>query len=421
MKKRYIFMIAICAILSILVSCDGSVDEMLFKGDDTEETSWPTPNFDGEWVFQYADKDWIVTSTVKLDTEYVKKGDGFSFDGKVVRYESNDKENIYINTVEQSGNGGKIHYVIINAPNATIRHYGSAGYVEIQSAASYYVYGDVSDLVVSKGEIVIESEAEVKDFSVANGASVTDLTIKVKEPENVGIFAYYNDNKVKVNNIEPQEVFTSDNTVAISSDKVARVGTNTYQDISSVLTTSEVIRLVNDVTLTSGYELAANDTLRVGVNVSLTLSNELTVNGTLENFGTISVNSEKTIAINKSLNNYGTLNNSGTISFSSNSSCAAELVNHGGIINNSGTVTVNAGKCLSNYGTIENTGSLTLTNGGYTPGKLNNYGTIKNKSTITNNGEIENSGTIDNSEGGSITGTQPTGTGTITPNTTAST
>ena len=30
MKKRYIFMIAICAILSILVSCDGSVDEMLF-------------------------------------------------------------------------------------------------------------------------------------------------------------------------------------------------------------------------------------------------------------------------------------------------------------------------------------------------------------------------------------------------------
>ena len=30
MKKRYIFMIAICAILSLLVSCDGSVDEMLF-------------------------------------------------------------------------------------------------------------------------------------------------------------------------------------------------------------------------------------------------------------------------------------------------------------------------------------------------------------------------------------------------------
>lgn len=38
MKKRYIFIIAICAILSLFVSCDGGVDEMLFKGDDTQVT-----------------------------------------------------------------------------------------------------------------------------------------------------------------------------------------------------------------------------------------------------------------------------------------------------------------------------------------------------------------------------------------------
>ncbi len=34
MKKRYIFIIAICAILSLFVSCDGSVNEMLFGGGD---------------------------------------------------------------------------------------------------------------------------------------------------------------------------------------------------------------------------------------------------------------------------------------------------------------------------------------------------------------------------------------------------
>lgn len=122
------------------------------------------------------------------------------------------------------------------------------------------------------------------------------------------------------------------------------------------------------------------------------------------------------------MNSYGTLNNSGIISFSNLGTNAPELSNRGGTIKNSGTVTVTSNACLNNYGTIENTGSLTLEKDSWSnKGLLNNYGTIKNKSTITNNGDIENSGTIDNSDGGSITGTKPTGTGTITPNPTAST
>ena len=82
-----------------------------------------------------------------------------------VLYTGAETANIYTNGSD----------VEINAPQATVHHYGDAGRVHVVSinTASYHVYGNVGNIIVDAGHIVAESGANVNILVVNGNATAT--------------------------------------------------------------------------------------------------------------------------------------------------------------------------------------------------------------------------------------------------------
>ncbi|MBQ8413903.1 MAG: prepilin-type N-terminal cleavage/methylation domain-containing protein [Clostridia bacterium] len=111
------------------------------------------------------------------ETEVTVNGVGFDAGSSKVAsvvYKSNDAQSVIIRT-----NGGS---VTVNAPAATVHHYGEADSVDVTAIAnaSYHVYGKVSgNLQIKEGRLVVENGANVPTV-IVTAETTGKVTVEIK-------------------------------------------------------------------------------------------------------------------------------------------------------------------------------------------------------------------------------------------------
>lgn len=131
-----------------------------------------------------------------------------------VNYSNSNAQTVIINT-----NGG---FLTIDAPNDTVNHYGSAGYVGITAVAneSYHEFGDVGEIKLEKGRTVVEKEGKVGSVMVtattANNVKIENNNgtiggVAAKDSTVAGVL------KEKVTGVDESKVLTT----AVDNSKFA--------------------------------------------------------------------------------------------------------------------------------------------------------------------------------------------------------
>lgn len=116
-------------------------------------------------------------------------------------------QNVIIRT-----NGGKL---AVDAPNDTVNHYGTAGYVEIKAVAneSYHEFGEVNLASIETGRFVAESTALVVRVHVAGNGAI------LKEENGANVWDYTKTSGVSISSVENKKDAEIKESSAISADE----------------------------------------------------------------------------------------------------------------------------------------------------------------------------------------------------------
>ena len=174
-------------------------------------------------------------------------------------------------TVDVYTNGGTL---TVNAPNATVNHYGTAVMVNVNAVAkaSYHLYGKIiGNIVLKSGRVVAEAGSSVSAI-IADTADSAAVQIEVTVSAKVGSVAATAAGILTAENTTVSAAATVKVDTAVSSDTVnlfaGGLGTKespyliaTAEQLASILrgTASEKIyySLVNDITITKS--ISEND------------------------------------------------------------------------------------------------------------------------------------------------------------------
>lgn len=85
-------------------------------------------------------------------------------------------------TVTIRMNGGTLN---VDAPNATVNHYGESDLVDITSVAmdSYYEYGVVSKVSILKGHLVVVEDASVSEIEIKDNADENTISLNINSTD----------------------------------------------------------------------------------------------------------------------------------------------------------------------------------------------------------------------------------------------
>lgn len=178
---------------------------------------------------------------------------GYNENISSISYVNNSSQSVVIRT-----NGGAL---TVNAPNDTVKHYGSSDNVNVIAVApshSFHEFGRVSGAVkLTSGRFVAETGSETTTI-VVDASSYEDIEIAIDNGSSVGALVDFNN--IVPSNISDvfEYVVTNSNTTNTVEEIVSSVayiesdGVKTYynnlQDALNVASNGETVVLTNDIT-----------------------------------------------------------------------------------------------------------------------------------------------------------------------------
>ncbi len=173
-----------------------------------------------------------------------------------ITFESNETKTVTIRT-----NGGTL---TVNAPNATVKHYGKADKITITAVAphSYHEYGEVTLVVLKKGHVFAENGSSIFQINIPDDVDVS--VVKIDIDTNASVTAVttrkaLSDGTINIKNSDTAYIIKEENNYAVY------VGKNGYNSLKEAITTAvsgQTIMLMKDCketgdfsTILSGKEL----------------------------------------------------------------------------------------------------------------------------------------------------------------------
>ena len=316
--------------------------------------------------------------------------------------------------------GSNVGTLTIDAPNATIGVYNNVTNLDVRAAAmnSVHVYGEIENIAVAQGRVVLENGAKVTDIKVtpaaaasvklevAKSATVKDVVVDNKEGASVEVA---NNGKVETISV------TEETKAPVSIDTSADTKVTVPEDVKNLVVTE------GKGTAFSGGEISTSGTYYLTKNVTTAITVKAGVTAVLDLNGyTVSVTSAHAITNNGTL----TVKGEGTVDALSNAKAAvynavgATAVLDGGTYTRSKETGKNHASSGDNsFYAIQNQGSMTinakvtvLQNGRFSSLLANgwfdgNQNTEKKEATLVINGGTFTGGvnTVKNDDWGVLT------------------